>query len=58
VGLGLAISRAIIDAHRGRIWAQNDDAGGARFSFTLPMRTPPAVPDIEPAADAAAGRPT
>ncbi len=44
VGLGLAISRAIVDAHRGRIWAANNPAGGARFSFTLPLGTPPAAP--------------
>jgi two-component system sensor histidine kinase KdpD len=44
VGLGLAISRAIIDAHRGRIWAANDETGGARFTFTLPLGTPPEVP--------------
>ncbi len=45
VGLGLAISRAIIDAHRGRIWAANNPAGGARFSFTLPLGKPPAIPE-------------
>ncbi len=45
VGLGLAISRAIIDAHRGRIWAANNPAGGARFSFTLPLGKPPAGPE-------------
>ena len=48
VGLGLAISRAIVDAHRGRIWAANGPSGGARFSFTLPLGTPPATPE-EPA---------
>lgn len=37
-GLGLAISRGIIHAHGGKIWAQNDPAGGAMFTFTLPMR--------------------
>jgi two-component system sensor histidine kinase KdpD len=37
VGLGLAICRGIIAAHGGRIWAQNRDAGGASFRFTLPL---------------------
>ena len=45
VGLGLAISRAIIDAHRGKICAQNGPDGGARFTFTLPLGTPPAIPE-------------
>lgn len=44
VGLGLAISRAIVEAHRGRIWAGNDSAGGARFTFALPLGRPPAMP--------------
>jgi two-component system, OmpR family, sensor histidine kinase KdpD len=48
VGLGLAISRAIIEAHHGRILAENGPNGGARFTFTLPLGTPPATPD-EPA---------
>jgi len=48
VGLGLAISRAIIDAHHGRIWAENGQNGGARFMFTLPLGSPPETPE-EPA---------
>jgi two-component system sensor histidine kinase KdpD len=45
VGLGLAISRAIIEAHHGRIDAQNGANGGARFTFTLPLGTPPETPE-------------
>ena len=37
VGLGLAICRAIIEAHGGRIWAANRAGGGAVFRFTLPL---------------------
>jgi two-component system sensor histidine kinase KdpD len=43
-GLGLAICRGIIDAHGGRIWAENRKEGGAVFRFTLPIEgTPPSV---------------
>jgi two-component system sensor histidine kinase KdpD len=49
VGLGLAISRAIVEAHRGRIWAENIPGGGARFCFTLPLGTPPEPPREEAA---------
>lgn len=37
MGLGLPISRTIIEAHHGRIWGENRPEGGAYFCFTLPM---------------------
>ncbi len=36
LGMGLAISLAIIEAHGGRLWAENNEGGGARFTFSLP----------------------
>lgn len=36
-GLGLYISKAIIEAHHGKIWVQSEPNQGSRFSFTLPM---------------------
>jgi signal transduction histidine kinase len=36
VGLGLAISRRIVEQHNGMIWAENRQDGGARFCFALP----------------------
>lgn len=35
LGMGLAISRTIIEAHGGRLWAENNDGPGATFRFTL-----------------------
>jgi two-component system sensor kinase FixL len=37
MGMGLAVSRTIIEAHGGRLWAENNVAGGATFRFTLPV---------------------
>jgi len=39
-GLGLAICRAIVEAHGGRVRASNRDTGGARFELSLPTRAP------------------
>ena len=36
MGMGLVISRTIIEAHGGKIWAENNVGGGAVFKFTLP----------------------
>jgi len=36
MGMGLAISRTIIEAHGGRLWADSVPGKGARFMFTLP----------------------
>jgi signal transduction histidine kinase len=39
-GLGLAIARGLVEAHGGRIWAENRPQGGATVSFTLPAQPP------------------
>ena len=44
VGLGLAICKAIVDAHRGQIVAANAPGGGAEFTLTLPRRPAPEIP--------------
>jgi two-component system, OmpR family, sensor histidine kinase VicK len=42
IGLGLYISKSIVEAHGGRIWAENNTEGkGAIFTFTLPIQKPP-----------------
>jgi signal transduction histidine kinase len=38
IGMGLAISRTIIEAHDGRIWASPASSGGSCFQFTIPVR--------------------
>jgi two-component system sensor kinase FixL len=40
LGLGLSISRSIVEAHKGRIWAENNPDCGATFYFTLPVHDP------------------
>jgi two-component system sensor histidine kinase KdpD len=47
VGLGLAICRAIVEAHGGTIAADKSPLGGAAIVFTLPVGSPPQVPEIE-----------
>jgi signal transduction histidine kinase len=43
-GMGLSISRSIITAHGGRLWAEPNEPRGAMFRFTLPTlsQQPPA----------------
>ncbi len=43
MGMGLAIARSVVEAHGGRLWAENNKEAGARFTFTLPPT------DAEPA---------
>ncbi|MCX7067808.1 MAG: sensor histidine kinase KdpD [Methylococcales bacterium] len=47
VGLGLAICRAIIEAHGGKIYAQNRLGGGAEFTFILPIDQSPPIMELE-----------
>ncbi len=38
MGIGLSVSRSIIENHQGRIWAKPNDGPGATFSFSIPCR--------------------
>jgi PAS domain S-box-containing protein len=39
MGIGLSVSRSIIAAHKGRIWARQNDGPGATFGFSIPRYT-------------------
>ena len=39
MGIGLSVSRSIIESHHGRLWATPNDGPGATFSFSIPRRS-------------------
>jgi two-component system sensor histidine kinase KdpD len=49
IGLGLAITKGIVEAHGGRVWAENGPSGGAIFTIALPLQPhgAPALPDLD-----------
>ena len=38
LGLGLAVTKAIIDSHNGKVWAESEEQKGSTFHFTLPVK--------------------
>src|SRR6266702_4491815 len=44
-GLGLAVCKGLVEAHGGRMWAENREGGGAVFRFTLPLERKEKVKD-------------
>jgi signal transduction histidine kinase len=39
MGIGLSVSRSIIESHHGRLWAEPNDGPGATFSFSVPRQS-------------------
>ncbi|MFL5481973.1 MAG: PAS domain-containing protein [Gemmatimonadaceae bacterium] len=47
MGIGLSVSRSIIESHHGRIWAESNDDIGATFAFSIPTKAKAlAIPDV------------
>jgi PAS domain S-box-containing protein len=55
IGLGLSIARSLVEAHGGRIWAENNPDGGATFRFTLPTGREQPSPESHSTLEAPAG---
>ena len=48
MGIGLSIARTIVEAHNGRIWAENKAGGGAVFHISLPLSATNALETAAP----------
>ena len=47
MGIGLFVSRSIVEKHQGRLWAERNEGPGATFSFSIPFQAGSAGPDTK-----------
>ena len=47
MGIGLSVSRSIVERHRGRLWVERNTGPGATFTFSIPV-DPPSGPQTQP----------
>jgi Histidine kinase-, DNA gyrase B-, and HSP90-like ATPase len=48
IGIGLSVSRSIIENHRGHLWAEPNDGPGTTFSFSILCRREGSAEDVHP----------
>jgi signal transduction histidine kinase len=57
MGIGLSVSRSIIESHSGRLWAVANDGPGATFAFSIPLVPAPRTPRSAPVRTAVRANP-
>ncbi|MNT93669.1 Sensor protein FixL [compost metagenome] len=56
MGIGLSVSRSIIESHGGRLWATPNESSGATFSFSIPCHAHSTAAADRPGATAQVAR--